>query len=91
MKFDKGDILKINGNEFQILENWDKGFDKAESGEENWFDWIGLLELSKSKMMITHWLKIFEDSNEIFLVKEGQKEEIKIDFDSIKIIKKNEE
>lgn len=22
MKINKGDILKINGNEFQVLENW---------------------------------------------------------------------
>ncbi len=85
MKFKKGDILKLNGNEFKILENWDRGFDKSEGGEEKWFDYIGLLKLGKGKMMITHWLKIFENSNEIFLIKEGQKGEIKIDSDSIKI------
>lgn len=79
----KGQIIKIKGKEFQIVEDWDKDFTKLPNGKTRWHDIFGVIELNSKKMTITHWLKISEDNEEVYLIHIGKNKKEKLNPDDI--------
>jgi hypothetical protein len=81
----KGKILSIKDKRFQVVEDWDKGFDKLPSGKEKWYSIFELVEIGKEKMTPSYSLIIYNDEKDICLIdklnnskKKLKKEEVKV-------------
>lgn len=77
-KIKTGDILKINGKEYEITESWDRGFDTLPSGKERWYSLFEMVEVGSGKITATHSLIHYDDDKETFLINKINKKKVEI-------------
>ena len=84
-KLKTGDILEIKGKKYEIVQDWDEGFDELSSGKYRWYSLFEMVEVGSGKITCTHILIYYQDGKSIFLLnkinekkQEIKKEEIKL-------------
>ncbi len=85
-EIEKGDTLLIKGKNFQVVEDWDEGFDELSPEEYRWYSIFEMIEIKSKKMTATHTLIYYQDEKDIFLINKINQKKQKVKKEEIKLL-----